>query len=301
MDEQESNADDLIRIIVLGDNKVGKSTLIHRYLEHVLEVHEGPTLGVEYHVQTRILNKKTIRFGIWDASGAAQFLPLVERYPLDSDGALICFDITEPETFTHAMQWYDWYRQYQKNAPVILVSCKNDQDFNFFDPEFKESVETFVSNNNLNYWETSVFKNKGVKQPFLKLSEQIHFDRSLANLKQRLKLYFDCCSTNSSHFEHYFFSSRNSDNVLEKHFATLNQAVLCCNNLNSLQLIQGAYIQLLANVTWVFKKENPFKSIYKNNDLENQLKIIIHALSDFIKMDSISNEQSSFCETSRML
>ena len=91
--------DYLIKCLVIGDSGIGKSSLMVRFTDDVFNNHYISTIGVDFKIKTMVLNKKTVKFQIWDTAGQDRFRTITSSYYRGSNAILICYDVTERETF----------------------------------------------------------------------------------------------------------------------------------------------------------------------------------------------------------
>ena len=78
------------------------------------------TIGVEFGAKTIEINGKTIKIQIWDTAGQEAFQAITRTYYKGAIGALLVYDITRRETFTHVTKWLDDVRtNSSKNVTVI--------------------------------------------------------------------------------------------------------------------------------------------------------------------------------------
>lgn len=69
-----------LKLVVVGDSGVGKSSLLHRLAGHPFEEHLQPTVGVDFHVKTMRIDDRTVKLTIWDTAGQERFRTLSTTY-----------------------------------------------------------------------------------------------------------------------------------------------------------------------------------------------------------------------------
>ena len=149
-----NNYDKLFRYIIVGDMAVGKSCILLQFTENKFRVQHELTIGVEFGAKTIELNNKTIKIQIWDTAGQEQFQAITRTYYKGAIGALLVYDITRRDTFTHVTKWLEEVKSNSsKHICVILIGNKKDL-------EDKRQVtyeegESFARENGLMFLETS--------------------------------------------------------------------------------------------------------------------------------------------------
>uniref|UniRef100_A0A1B6CR53 Rho-related GTP-binding protein RhoE n=1 Tax=Clastoptera arizonana TaxID=38151 RepID=A0A1B6CR53_9HEMI len=114
------------KIVLVGDSKCGKTSLIQRFISDKFAEVYTPT-GFEKYATTYNVGDYRTHFSVWDTSGTTAYdsvRPLA--YP-DTQIFLLCFRISDPDSLDNAVnKWYPEIRQHCDNTPVILCGCQND-------------------------------------------------------------------------------------------------------------------------------------------------------------------------------
>ena len=59
----------IIKIILIGDCSIGKTSLINRYIHNSFESQYLCTIGVDFIMKTLIIDNKQVKLQIWDTAG----------------------------------------------------------------------------------------------------------------------------------------------------------------------------------------------------------------------------------------
>jgi small GTP-binding protein len=116
----------VLKIITTGEGGVGKTTLLHRYVEGKFLVDTKMTLGVEFFLKEIDLDGNKILLQIWDFGGQDRFRFLLKNYVLGAKGALLLFDLTRPITLEKLEQWVKLCRTENLDLPILLLGSKVD-------------------------------------------------------------------------------------------------------------------------------------------------------------------------------
>jgi small GTP-binding protein len=114
------------KIITAGDGAVGKTTLLHRYLEGKFLVDTKMTIGVEFFVKEICIEGITYKLQLWDLGGEKQFRFILKDYVSGANGALLMFDLTRVQTLYGIDDWVEIIRQENPNLPILFIGTKLD-------------------------------------------------------------------------------------------------------------------------------------------------------------------------------
>ena len=82
--------------MVIGDEKVGKTTLLERYFKGKFNSERKKTVGVEYYHKDYTNNKKeTYNIKFWDTAGQERYQAVTKSYYRKALGVIIVFDLTK--------------------------------------------------------------------------------------------------------------------------------------------------------------------------------------------------------------
>ena len=119
--------DHLFRYIIIGDMAVGKSCLLLQFTDHKFRYEHQLTIGVEFGGKTIDIKNRKIKIQIWDTAGQEAFQAITRTYYKGAIGALLVYDITRRETFTHVTKWLEEVRNNSsKTITIILIGNKKD-------------------------------------------------------------------------------------------------------------------------------------------------------------------------------
>ncbi|MEE9411039.1 MAG: Rab family GTPase [Candidatus Heimdallarchaeota archaeon] len=118
----------MIKIVLIGDAAVGKTSIRQRYLGKGFQKEHLATLGADFAATTRTIDNHEIKFQIWDLAGQPMFKNVRPRFFKGCFGALAIFDITRKETFQNLSNWMEELYQYSGRGvvPMIILANKSD-------------------------------------------------------------------------------------------------------------------------------------------------------------------------------
>ncbi|CAO3634280.1 unnamed protein product [Mucor hiemalis] len=115
------------KLVFLGEQSVGKTSLITRFMYDTFDSTYQATIGIDFLSKTMYLEDKTVRLQLWDTAGQERFRSLIPSYIRDSSVAVIVYDISNRESFLNTSKWIDDVRAERGDeAIVVLVGNKTD-------------------------------------------------------------------------------------------------------------------------------------------------------------------------------
>lgn len=96
------------KIIMIGDQAVGKTTLFWKYMEgEFLQEARSSVTTIDFKIKEVAIDGKTIRLFIWDTAGQEKYRAIVASYFNGCQGVMLVFDLNNPATFLSATtKWY---------------------------------------------------------------------------------------------------------------------------------------------------------------------------------------------------
>ncbi|GAB4305403.1 MAG: hypothetical protein Kow0069_01120 [Promethearchaeota archaeon] len=118
----------IFKLVVAGAGGVGKTALIERYTKDRFVEDHKMTIGSAFSIKDLVLDTgETVRLQLWDFAGEERFRFILEDYCKGAGGALVCFDVTDYDTFRELPEWIRLIRKgADPNVPIALVGTKWD-------------------------------------------------------------------------------------------------------------------------------------------------------------------------------
>src|SRR4051812_18975294 len=93
------------KIIFLGDQGVGKSSILNRFAQDKFEQNYQATIGLDFHSKNVAINNTSVRLLLYDTAGQEKFKSLIPMYIRDANIIIVVYDITNKDSFTHTNHW----------------------------------------------------------------------------------------------------------------------------------------------------------------------------------------------------
>jgi small GTP-binding protein len=152
----------VIKVVVVGDGGVGKTTLIRRYVEGKFHASRVATIGVDFYTQRVELPTGLVKLSIWDMAGQERFEVVRGGFYGGSRAAALVFDVTDLNSLKHLQRWRNEVLQAGPDQPLLIVGNKIDL------PRTVPARfgRTFASYVRAPYLETSALSGEGVTALF---------------------------------------------------------------------------------------------------------------------------------------
>merc|ERR1719311_1592806 len=115
------------KLVFIGDQAVGKTSIISRFMYDTFDNHYASTIGIDFVSKSVPVDNGTVRLQLWDTAGQERFRSLIPSYIRDSQVAVVVFDITNRESFLSTTKWIQDVRA-QRGNDVIIVLVGNKTD-----------------------------------------------------------------------------------------------------------------------------------------------------------------------------
>jgi small GTP-binding protein len=167
----------VFKIIIIGAGAVGKTSLLHRFVENNFNFRYKLTIGADF--LSKVIEafpnaETTCKLQIWDIGGQERYKFLRSSFFEGANGALVVFDITRWHTYEELNEWVADLREFAgENVPFILIGNKLDLIKEVYEDYDKECVEKFAKDENSYYLETSAKTGENVENVFLDLTQKM--------------------------------------------------------------------------------------------------------------------------------
>lgn len=163
-----------VRLLLLGDSGVGKTSLINRYTEGNFK-NTIMTAGVDYRVSHITVDGRKVKLQIWDTAGQERFHVITRAYYKGAHGIVLVYDVSDVArelSFKNVRYWMDTIRQHGDPTGVDKVLVGNKVDLP--GPKIEASRGRALADQfGLKHFNTSAKTGSGVKQCFTAITRDI--------------------------------------------------------------------------------------------------------------------------------
>ena len=169
----EQSLDEMpIKIMVLGNTAVGKTSFILKYTENTFQEVHLSTMGIDYKEKHIIIEGKKYRLSVYDTTGQERYRSLAFSLIKNTDGIILIYDVTNESSFKAVPDWIQSAREKKgENYPMIILGNKID-----LEDERKvktEDGEELAQKYGLDFYEISNKENVNIENAILTLVKKI--------------------------------------------------------------------------------------------------------------------------------
>lgn len=175
------SGDIIYKLLVLGDEKVGKTQMIEQYVRGKFSEVHLPTDGVVEEGNSKVvsLDGQRVKLLIWDTAGNEEYRQITSSFFRGSHGMLVVYDVTSEKSFKHVQGYlHEIEQNASESAFVVLVGAKTDMEAErkVTTEQVEEYVkkQKFIDAANILTAETSAKTNTGITEAFDKLATGIN-------------------------------------------------------------------------------------------------------------------------------
>uniref|UniRef100_A0AAQ5ZRV4 RAB7A, member RAS oncogene family n=1 Tax=Amphiprion ocellaris TaxID=80972 RepID=A0AAQ5ZRV4_AMPOC len=159
----------LLKVIILGDSGVGKTSLMNQYVNKKFSNQYKATIGADFLTKEVMVDDRLVTMQIWDTAGQERFQSLGVAFYRGADCCVLVFDVTAPNTFKTLDSWRDEFLiqaspRDPENFPFVVLGNKIDLENR--QVTTKRAQAWCQSKNNIPYFETSAKEAINVEQAF---------------------------------------------------------------------------------------------------------------------------------------
>ena len=153
------------KIIFLGDQYVGKSSILNRFYQDRFEPDYQATIGLDFHSKNVEIKGTTIRLLLYDTAGQEKFKSLIPMYIRDANIIIVVYDISNKDSFIHTDHWVNETKDL-KREDAIFVLVGNKIDLEDKRAVSKNEAQNFANSKGFLFGEVSTKTGNGMEELF---------------------------------------------------------------------------------------------------------------------------------------
>eukprot|EP00357_Protocruzia_adherens_P004429 CAMPEP_0114983110 /NCGR_PEP_ID=MMETSP0216-20121206/6513_1 /TAXON_ID=223996 /ORGANISM="Protocruzia adherens, Strain Boccale" /LENGTH=302 /DNA_ID=CAMNT_0002345047 /DNA_START=185 /DNA_END=1093 /DNA_ORIENTATION=+ len=174
-----------MKILIIGESSVGKSSLVHQYLHGNFNSNMQSTTGVNFASKEELMESTQCKFSIWDLSGDEKHHDMRKSYYRGVAGVLLVYDVTSSLTFERISSWVCELRMsYPEGKIPTILLCGNKTDLIAERVISTEMGQQMALKEGVGYIETSATSSSSVSECISRLYSGIKV-QYLQSLRQK--------------------------------------------------------------------------------------------------------------------
>ena len=161
-----SNEEEIIKIVLIGDEGVGKTSIISRYKNDTSIENMETSLGASFCGKKIQIGDKTVLINIWDTAGQEKYHSISISFYRDAKIVCLVYDITNQDSYVNLKEkWLKDVQNYgEKNTILAVVGNKLD----LYEKEqvIEEEAREFAKEKNAIFKLTSAQSGAGINNLF---------------------------------------------------------------------------------------------------------------------------------------
>jgi len=128
MSENNSEDEKEIKVILLGNSGVGKTSIINRYVNNVYNSNCETTLGSTYSTREVIKDNVVYKLNLWDTTGQEKYHSITNLFIKGSSIVILVYSIDLLSSFEGLNYWYNSIKENLEgnNYVLAVVGSKSD-------------------------------------------------------------------------------------------------------------------------------------------------------------------------------
>ena len=154
-----------LKFIIIGNQSVGKTNIINRFVKGVFINKYMITIGLDYSTQNIKIDNTIFKLQLWDTAGSERFRSVTKGYFSNSVCALIVYDITDEKSFSSIKNWIEECKSYT-NENILLVLIGNKNDLKEQRVITKEQGQSLAEEYGMQFYESSALTGENINEIF---------------------------------------------------------------------------------------------------------------------------------------
>lgn len=135
----EDLSDVIVKLLILGDISVGKSSIMNSYLRIPFNSNIPSTIGIDYKINSTTYKGRKIKVQIWDSAGQERFKCYTKIYYRGTHGIILVYDVNDLNSIENLSTWIKEMKYEFEDREIIVLGNKID----LYDDIKLPEVDTF--------------------------------------------------------------------------------------------------------------------------------------------------------------
>jgi small GTP-binding protein len=162
----EKKYEDKFNVMIIGDEKVGKSAILERFLKKTFLSERKQTIGIEHYDKVVREDNKDFLFKVWDTAGQEKFRVMSRSYYQKAHGMILTCAINNRESFNNIRTWLNNIKESVGVDSIQLIIISNKCDLGEERVVSHEEIKKKADELGIEFFETSAKTGQGVDEAF---------------------------------------------------------------------------------------------------------------------------------------
>ncbi|KAG0222498.1 small GTPase superfamily [Mortierella sp. GBAus27b] len=161
----------LLKVIILGESGVGKTSLMNQYVNKKFSNQYKATIGADFLTKEVLVDDRLVTMQIWDTAGQERFQSLGVAFYRGADCCVLVYDVNNAKSFETLESWREEFLiqaspRGPENFPFVVIGNKIDMEESKRMISQKRAMNWCQSKGSIPYFETSAKEAINVEQAF---------------------------------------------------------------------------------------------------------------------------------------
>ncbi|KAL1297740.1 hypothetical protein AAFC00_006279 [Neodothiora populina] len=161
----------LLKVIILGDSGVGKTSLMNQFVNKKFSASYKATIGADFLTKEVLVDDRLVTMQLWDTAGQERFQSLGVAFYRGADCCVLVYDVNNSKSFDTLDSWRDEFLiqaspMDPESFPFVVLGNKVDVEESKRMVPSKRAMAFCQSKGGIPYFETSAKEAINVEQAF---------------------------------------------------------------------------------------------------------------------------------------
>ena len=177
---EDSKNEEIIKIMILGNYSVGKTSFLIRFTKNKFDETYLATIGIDYKYRIINIENKLYKLMFYDTVGEEKYKSIPKNHIKNVQGIILMYDITNKKSFDSIIDWISDVKEINgENFPMILVG--NKIDLNESREVTEEMGNELAEKNQIEFFETSNKDGTNIQEAGLEIVYKILSETKVNN------------------------------------------------------------------------------------------------------------------------
>lgn len=160
-----------IKIVIVGNTGVGKTSMVNWYIYNQHIPYVDPTVGAAFHIKHLYCDNSPtgkVSVQIWDTAGQERYRSIIKMYYRNANACICVLDVTDKQSYIDLNYWIKSYYETVDNSNIIIVANKIDKNVWMVK---EEDIKSIADKYKCDYYLTTMSDPKTIENIFEKITD----------------------------------------------------------------------------------------------------------------------------------